>query len=259
MTAYIKIGGTYEAIPNAGLYLKRSSSYTDYPVVAGYVKVGTTYRQFFTGSDPKIYTFVASNSKAARGTSWASGSDPSSTYPRQGRYSTNYPWYGVFTFGNDTNGVSLASRLNTRPVVKSASISFKRWSSTHGFWPNGWGDVYVGRYDASINAVTPNPGNTNFTYYGLNQFTYGGSMLELGDTFSVNLASVSLTHAQSIVDHAETLPLCVANTNDESSASGGLAHYGSSEDTDYFIYYPYDFYSGPTPKGPVLTVELDYV
>lgn len=249
-------GSSWSTVPSAGVKVYDGGWQL---VKKAYRWNGNTWVDFYSGSDQQTYTFVASYSRSARGLTWATSGNPGGpTYPRQGRYGTAYPWFGLFTFGNDTSGVSLTSRLSVRPVVKSASISLFRWSEAHGYWPSGWGDVYIGKYNDSIYATSPHPGNTNFTYYAYQSFPYGGNTLELGEQAAINLASQGLTHAQQLVDHAKNYPLCVANTNDNSSASGGLQHYGTSNDTDYFIYFPYDAYYITAPIGPVLTVTLDY-
>lgn len=261
MTAYVKVSGTYRTVPETGLYLRQNSSYTGKLVTAGYVKAGGTYRQFYQGANAQTYTFVASYSRSARGTTWATTGNPGGpTYPRQGRYNDNvYPWFGLFTFTNDSSGVSLTSRLATRPVVKSASLTLKRWDTAHGYWPDGYGYLYIGKYNDSIYATSPHPGYVSFSNYAQKAHLSGSDPLSLGEITTINLASQSLANAQALVNHAKTNPLCIANTTNTGTSTGGLQHLGSSEDSSYFIYYPYDAYYLSLPLGPYLTVTLDYV
>jgi hypothetical protein len=265
MTAYFKVGGVYRSVPNAAMYLRNyTGNYTDKPIIGGYVKVGGGYRQFHIGSDPVTYYFDASNSRAARGTSWASSSQTGgASVLRQGRVTTNYPWFGVAEFNGSAyyTTSSLNTLMNTRPYVVSARLRLTRITTAHGYYggspvPGGWGDIVIGKYNAALTAVSPHPGSTNFTYYGFRNFPGRATdAFDLGETAYIDLAYNGVSHAQQLIDHVRGGgALSVANTTNNGSTGDGLQRYAFSEDTDYFFYNGYD-----QAYGPFLEVTLDYV
>lgn len=281
MPAKVKVNGTYRTVPNADLFLKQSNSYTGNPVIGGYVKVNNGYKQFHQGSDPVTYYFVANASKAARGTSWKTSSGQGGAdYPQISRYVTAYPWFGLVTFGNDTAGVSLTSRLNTRPVVKSAYFNIQRWND--GGFGSGYGNLYIGRYTGSFTASSPHHGNCNFSSYAgknwsgsgssANTVSYSDNFLYRGEfigdpgSFPGGVAAGGIEFGsarQTLVDHLKTGAICLSHTTDNSSSTGGLGHYGSAtyaEQANYWNFWPAGYTAfGTVNIGPTLVVTLDYV
>jgi hypothetical protein len=282
MPAKVKISGTYRTVPNADLFLKQNDNYNS-PVIGGYVKVGGGYRQFHQGSDPVTYYFVASASKAGRGTSWKTSSGQGGAdYPQISRYITAYPWYGLVKFTNDTSGVSLSSRMSVRPVVKSAYFNVQRWND--GGFGSGYGNLYVGRYTGSYTATNPNPGYCNFTYYASKNWSGSGSSagsVNYSDNFlyrgefvggdpgsfpgGVAAGGIELgSNRQNLVDHVKDgNALCLSHTTNNGSSTGGLAHYGSAtyaEQANYWNFWPAGYTAfGVVNIGPTLIVTLDYV
>ena len=127
-------------------------------------------------SVPTLSTYYFWLSKAARGTSWKTNSNQGgATYPQISRYVTAFPWFGLVTFGNDTSGVSLSSRLSTRPVVKSAYFNVQRWND--GGFGNGYGNLFLGRYTGSFTATNPDYTKCNFTYSASKNWSGSGSAL----------------------------------------------------------------------------------
>lgn len=281
MPAYVKVGGQYKPVPNADLFLKQGNSYTNNPVTGGYVKVNNNYRRFHQGSDPVFYYFVASGTKGARGYSWKSASNQGgSTYPQISKYINGvYPWFGLVTFGNDTAGVSLTSRLQTRPVVKSAYFNVQRWND--GGFGNGYGNLYLGRYTGSFYASSPNYTQCNFTYSASKNWSGSGSAstgsytdnylsraeFVGGDPGSFpNLIAdggIELgTYRQQLVDHLKTGALCMAHTNNTGTSSSGLGHTGNvtyAQQANYWNFWPAGASVYGVQIGPTLIVELDYV
>jgi hypothetical protein len=281
MPAKVKISGTYRTVPNADLFLKQSSNYSS-PVTGGYVKIGGGYRQFHQGSDPVTYYFVANASKGARGTSWkTSGNQGGATYPQISKYINGvYPWFGLVTFGNDTSGVSLTSRLSTRPVVKSAYFNVQRWND--GGFGNGYGNLYLGRYTGSFTATNPDYTKCNFTYSASKNWSGSGSATT--GSYSDNFLSRSEfvggdpggyngvgwpeggielgSNRQQLVDHLKTGAMCMAHTNNTGTSSSGLGHTGNvtyAQQANYWNFWPAGTTAFGVQLGPILTVTLDYV
>jgi len=280
MPIKVKVGGTYRTVPNADLFLKQSNSYTGNPVIGGYVKVNNVYKQFHQGSDPVTYYFVANASKAARGVSWKTSSNQGGAdYPQISRYIESYPWFGLVTFANDTSGVSLSSRLATRPVVTSAYFNIQRWND--GGFGSGYGNLYIGRYMGSFTASTPHHGNCNFSSYAgkhwsgsgssagsvnySDNFLYRGEFIGNPGSFPNGFAEggIELGSARQIlVDHLKTGPICLSHTTDNGSSSGGLGHYGSAtyaQQANYWNFWPAGYTAFGLNIGPTLVVTLDYV
>ena len=281
MAIKVKVGGIYRTVPNADLFLKQSNSYTGNPVIGGYVKVNNGYRQFHQGSDPVTYYFVANASKGARGFSWKTNSSQGGAdYPQISKYINGvYPWFGLVTFGNDTSGVSLTSRLATRPVVQSAYFNVQRWND--GGFGSGYGNLYLGRYTGSFNASTPDYRNCNFTYSASKNWSASGSTANavnysdnylyrgefIGDPGSfpggVAAGGIELgSGRQNIVDHLKTGALCMTHTNDTGTSSSGLGHTGNvtyAQQANYWNFWPAGYTAFGVNIGPTLVVTLDYV
>ena len=232
-----------------------------------------TWTEFYTGSDPQIYTFVANETKSARGTSWITSGYPMGGVNaiRQGRWGGTYPtctdsyyrWFGLATFKYDTSGaVTLGAALAERPVVKSAELRLYRGSNTSGFTGSGggWGDINVGTYSGTITDTSPTPTKVSFSNYATKNYAgRPNNALALNQQALINLESQSNAAAKALLDHAASeKPLVVANKTDTGTGSGGLNNYGCSFDTDFFYFPPYNSYFYTAPLGPTLIVELDY-
>ena len=241
MPAKVKISGTYRNVPNADLFLKRNNNY-DSPVLGGYVKVNSTYRQFHQGSDPRTYTFVASASKGARGTSWkTSGGQGGADYPQISRFSSAgnvYPWFGVIDFLGlaENSTYTLDYAMSVRPVVKSAYISMQR--SNNGGTGSGYGQIYFGRYNGKSTDATPHHNNCWFDYYSKHSYSGSGSSagtvayndnwlfrseflspINNYQTIGVTLASQGLSHAQVLVNHFRTKAMAISATLETGNVS----------------------------------------
>ncbi len=283
MPAKVKISGTYRTVPDADLFLKQSNSYTGKPVTGGYVKVNNGYEQFHQGSDPVTYHFIASGTKGARGTSWKTSSNQGGAdFPQISKYVNGvYPWFGLVNFTNDTSGVSLTSRLATRPVVKSAYFNVLRWND--GGFGNGYGNLYLGRYTGSFTDTNPNYTNCNFTYSVSKNWSGSGSAttnsytdnyLSRGEFVGgdpggyrngIGIADGGIelgSHRQQLVDHLKTGPVCMTHTNNTGTSSSGLGHTGNvtySQQANYWNFYNAGATVFGVQIGPTLVVELDFI
>jgi hypothetical protein len=289
MPAKVKISGTYRTVPDADLFLKQSNSYSGKPVTGGYVKVNNGYKQFHQGSDPQTYYFVANDSMAGRGTSWKTNSNQGgSDFPQISRYVTAYPWYGLVLFNQDTSGVSLSSRLATRPVVKSAYFNVMRWND--GGFGSGYGNLYIGRYTGDHAASNPSYTFCNFSSYASKSWSGSGSNPGTNVSYSDNFLTraefvggdpggyrngigiadggIELGSArQTLVDHLANYPsagsaLCLSYTTNTGTSSGGLGHYGSAttaQQANYWNFYNAGATVFGVQIGPTLVVTLDFV
>ena len=260
MALRVKKSGAWQGVASADVGVKVGGTWRT-AVKAG-VRINGSWRQFYVGSDPVTYTFDASASRSARGISWATSSNPAGEYyPRQGRYSTNYPWFGLVQFtntsGSNTGGgnKTLSDALAIRPVVKSATLRLTRWSSSHGLYYAS-GDIYIAKYNDSITASSPSHNYLDFSDYAyLNYPGYPGpsdtDYIELGETTYIDLNSNN--HVSDLVNHAKTKPLSITNTTNNTNTGDGLGRYTSSQDTDYIIYN-----SAGIAYAPLLSVTLDY-
>ena len=270
-------GGTWTPIPSGDARYYDSSSNTWKTIKKGYYMPSDngTWTEFYTGSDPQIYTFVANNTRSARGTSWITSGYPMGGVNafRQGRWGGNYSsgectesyyrWFGLATFEYDTSGaITLEDALAERPVVKSAELSLYRGSNTSGFTGSGggWGNINVGTYSGTITDTSPTPTKISFSNYATKN--YAGrpdNALALNQRALINLESQSNAAAKALLDHAASLkPLVVSNKTDTGTGTGGLNNYSCSFDTDFFYFHPYNSYFYTAPLGPTLIVELDY-
>lgn len=282
MTAYVKVNGAYQDIPNGDLFVKVGGSYQN--VKNGYVKVGGSYQKFHTGSNPVTYRFVANQTKGARGYSWKTSSNVGGlTWPQIGKYINGvYPWYGLISFLNDTSGVSLNTRMNERPIVKSAYFNIQRESqNVHGYL-HGSGTIYVGRYNGYITDATPAYTKCDFNPLASKTFSGSGSavnqsytdnFLSRGEfivnpgTYTSSVANGGLelgSNRQTFIEHIRTAnrPLCIAGVTSHSTSSSGLGHTGSVTVAQQKNFWNF-WYAGKTGfgvhLGPTLTITLDYV
>jgi len=263
--------------------LKASDGSSLKTVKKAYRSTGSGWDEVYVGSDPATYTFIASGSKAARGISWKTNNNQGgANYPQISRYITSYPWFGLVTFTNDTSGVSLTSRMNERPYVKSAYFNIRRWDN--GGFGSGYGNLYIGRYNGSFTASSPHHGNCDFSSVASKNWPGGsgnpGTTVSYSDNFLTrgeyvdNPGSfpgfvadngIELGNArQTLVNHLKTKAICLSHTTNAGSSTGGLGHYGpatSAEQANYWNFY----YAGRTNpvfgvhEGPTLIVELDYI
>tara|TARA_B100000902_G_scaffold26214_1_gene31536 strand:+ start:10966 stop:11784 length:819 start_codon:yes stop_codon:yes gene_type:complete len=271
MAIYGSNGSGWQPVASGDLKASDGSEWKT--VKKAYRSTGSGWDPIYTGSDPQTYTFVANNSKSARGTQWLwSGADGGGINGlRQGRWAGSYPtgtdsyyrWFGLATFKYDTSGaVTLEDALDERPVVVSATLSLFRHSYQYGFWGSGggWGNINIGTYSGTITDTSPTPTKISFSNYATKNYAgRPNNALDLNQQAIINLESQSNATAKALLDHAATeKPLVIANKTDTGTGSGGLNNYGSSFDTDYFLYYPYNAFYSTAPLGPTITVELDY-
>jgi len=259
MALSVRRSGVWDTIASADVGVRVGGTWRT--AVKGGVRIGGSWRQFYVGSDPVTYTFDASASKSARGISWATSSNPAGAdYPRQGRYSTNYPWFGLVQFTN-TSGTNssggnktLSDALAIRPVVKSATLRLTRWSSAHGL-TYASGDIYIAKYNDSITATSPTHNLLDFNHYAYKNYPgFPGPLTDyitLGETTYIDLNSNG--HVSNLIDHAKTKPLSITNTTNNTNTGDGLGRFTSSQDTDYIIYN-----AAGIAYAPLLSVTLDY-
>lgn len=279
-------GSSFQAISSGALKYHNGTEFKT--VAKGYYHNGVDWVEFYTGTDQVTYYFLADSAKGARGSSWSTSSTLGGTRPKTGRFSTNYPWYGLANFEGVTSFTALdsdgAARTNLtleqaladRTVVKSASIKIRRVDSpSHGFtgggnpYPGGWGTINIGTYSGSISATNPSVSNVSFTDFA--SIVYAGrsgpapGALPLGGIAEIDLNSNG--HLTDLVNHAATGVMSIANTTDTGSTSGtpgGLNNFGTSStlglngDSSYFFFNDHTDTVGIFPVGPQLIVTLDY-
>ena len=279
-------GSSFQAISSGALKYHNGTEFKT--VAKGYYHNGSDWVEFYTGTDQVTYYFLANNARGARSSSWSTASFSGGTRPKTGRFSTNYPWYGLANFAGvtsftalDSGGASrtnltLSAALADRTVIKSASIKLRRMSSVnHGFmgggspYPGGWGTINIGTYSGSITATSPSVSNVSFTDFA--SIVYPGrsgpapGALPLGGIAEIDLNSNG--HLNDLVNHAATGVMSIANTTDTGSTSGtpgGLNNYGTSStlglngDSSYFFFNDHNDVVGSIPVGPQLIVTLDY-
>lgn len=274
MAIYGSNGSGWQPVASGDLKASNGSEWKT--VKKAYRSTGSGWDEIYTGSDQVTYYFLATQARGARGTTWSAASTLGGERPKQGRYSTNRPWFGVLRFDNATSysaldsdgdsrtNMTLSAALAERTVIKSATVKLRRWDTAHGFYggspyPGGFGEVYIGEYNASITATNPSPTSTSFgdfankTYAGR---SVAGGALPLGGIAEIDLDSDG--HLSDLVNHAKSNPLCVANTNNNGTSGDGLNRYTYSQDSDYFIYNDHNDTVGVFPVGPQLVVTLDY-
>ena len=284
-------GSSWQTLGSGNLRYHNGASWEI--VKKGYYHNGTGWNEAYVGNDPKTYYFVSNATKAGRGTSWKLASNTGgSAYPQISRYltsSSSYPWYGVVGFGNDTSGVSLASRLEERPVVKSAKFNVQRWSGSSGFG-SGWGNFYIGKYTGGMGDTYPSNLNCDFShkayknydglpagrsgttvYYNDGYLTraeyVGGDPSGWPNNFPNNGFELG-QHRQGLVNHLAGVgttntprPWCLSHTNVNGTSSRGLGSVNTAnyaEQTNYWNFWPAGAQYLGAPLGPTLIVELDY-
>lgn len=280
MAIYGSNGSGWQQVASGDLKASNGSSWAT--VKRAYRSTGSSWDEVYVGSDSVTYYFVASASKAGRGTSWKTSSNQGGAdYPQISRYITAYPWYGLVKFTNDTSGVSLSSRMSVRPVVKSAYFNVQRWND--GGFGSGYGNLYVGRYTGSYTALNPDPGYCDFTYYAGKNWSGSGSSagtVDYSDNFlyrgefvggdpgsfpyGVAEGGIELgSNRQNLVDHVKDgNALCLSHTTNNGSSTGGLDHYGPAtyaEQANYWNFLPAGSTAFGLNVGPTLIVTLDYV
>ena len=281
-------GGSWTSVPSGDVYHMPTDGGSWQVVKKGYYMPsdGGTWTEFYTGSDQVTYYFLAIQARGARGSSWSTSSTLGGTRPKTGRFSTNYPWYGLVNFegvtsfaAQDSDGaartnLTLEQALADRTVVKSATLKLRRWDTAHGFYggspyPGGWGTINIGTYSGSISALNPSVSNVSFTDFA--SIVYPGrsgpapGALPLGGIAEIDLNSNG--HLTDLVNHAATGVMSIANTTDTGSTSGtpgGLNNFGTSStlglngDSSYFFFNDHTDAVGIFPVGPQLIVTLDY-
>lgn len=263
MALWTKQGGTWQEVESADLKVKQSNSWQ--LVKKGYVKNNGSWKQVYVGSDPKTYTFWATQTGAGSGTAWKTSSNPyGPSIPTIGRYydTTRYPWYGLAQFYQDTSGVPLATRLAERPVVKAATFTVYRYTAGGNNSADGYNTrIYIARYMGNFSDSNPSNLNCNFTYWGARYWNNPAYLNRDESTGPINLFANQAT-AQALVQHAVSKPLCMSTTTNNGGGSGGLGDYATGsweEGYNYWHFYNAGANYLGAPLGPVLTVTLDYV
>jgi hypothetical protein len=274
-------------LPVASGDLKASDGSSWKTVKKAYRSTGSGWSQVYVGNDPQTYYFVSSGTKAGRGTTWKTNSSQGgSNYPQIGRYETSYgvfPWYGLINFNLDTSGVSLATRMAERPIVKSAYFNIARWNS--GGFGSGYGDFYVGRYLGNYNAGSPSNTYCDFSAYAGKNYNatpagrvgttvyYNDGYLTrsefvggdpIGFPNQGNIAGNGMElggHRQSLVSHLTGGALCISHTLSNHGGSRGLGSLYTasySEQANFWNFWPAGATVYGVNIGPTLIVTLDY-
>lgn len=259
MTFHIKEGGSwYAADPAKGIWVKDGGTWQEADSV--WIKDGGTWRQGYQKSDPVTYTmelnvFATYQSRFARGTSWgtssngpASGTSGTRTIAC-GRYftgSNTQRYYGLMNFAFAANPNEdtelLGVKMQTRPVVTSATLRLTRDTVTHGVGTPTSGSIYIAPYNGATSDSAPDTADVDFSKATSAQSVVG---LTRGSNITIDLD-------QDIIDElASTGTLAVTNVN------SGLNNSGSSLDQSYMWFFGMHNVSDAS-KRPLITVTLDY-
>jgi len=257
MEFYIRNGGSWrQADPAKGIYVYNSGWKEAQEV---WIRNGGAWHKGYQKSDPVTYTlglngFDPYPSRFARGTSWgtssngpAGGSAGTRTIAC-GRYylgGNTKRYYGLMEFLFATNPNEdpelLATKMQTRPVVTSATLKLTRDTVTHGSANPSSGSIYISPYNGNTGDAAPDPADVDFSKATGAQSVVG---LARGSSITIDLD-------QDIIDElALTGTLAVTNVN------SGLNNSGASEDQSYMWFFGQNV--SDTSKHPLLTVTLDY-
>ena len=300
-------GGSWTSVPSGDVYHMPTDNGSWQVVKKGYYMPSDngTWTQFYTGSDPVTYVFYPGSggsslgTTSARGTSWkttSNGIQGDAGYVMTSKFSTSSgikPWFGLIHFNvpNNSGTYTLSDALAVRPVVKNVWFQAQRTSVTHGF-PNGFGQVYLGRYNGYTSDSSPNPSNCDFSSY--QKITYNGTQIISGTNivygdgyltrgeflqdpstnsgYGYDLGSG--TFAQNLISHlASGKAMCLSATRETGNVSrtsntldpgfSGLNNSGGAlangqEQLNYWGFW----YGGASAfgvnTGPALVVKLDY-
>ena len=243
-------------------------------VLKGYVNDGsstsyTGFKEFYVGSHPVTYTFLANTSASFRevgnGNSPGWNTAGSAATVKAGAFTTGFsPFVGVFGFSTmQGGGLTLAQALAERPFVTNAATTLgaaenyialrrKLYSDSVSGAAATYGTWYLAAYNGNANDSTSDADkcdfstNVSFTRASNNELDYGDTM-----TFDLNGSSSNRTKMQTFVDHAATQGLLLTTAN---SISGVKSTSGTRPETEYSFFYG----TGETTP-PKLVVTLDYV
>ena len=230
----------------------------------------TAFEEFYLGSDPVTYTFIANSSASFRdsdyGSSWNTANSAAAV--KTGAFSSgNSPYVGVFGFGTmEGGGLTLAQALAERPFVTNATtsiggtaenyVSIRRKTNTDsggsGAPAGCYGTWYLAMYDGNATDSSSDADDCNFATNA--SFTRASNnILNHGDTMTIDLngSSANRTKMQTFVNHAATKGLLLTSAN---SITNVKATSGTRPETEYAFFYG----SGETTP-PKLVVTLDYV
>ena len=239
-------------------------------VKKGYVHDGSAFKEFYLGSDPVTYTFLANSSASFRDSDYGSGWNTanSAAAVKTGAFSSgNSPYVGVFGFGTMQNGgLTLAQALAERPYVTNATtsiggtaenyIALRRKTNTDsggaGAPAGCFGTWYLAMYNGNATDSSSDADDCNFATNA--SFTRASdNILNHGDTMTIDLngSGANRTKMQTFVNHAATKGLLLTSAN---SITNVKATSGTRPETEYAFFYG----SGETTP-PKLVVTLDYV
>lgn len=257
MDFYIRNGGSWrKADPAKGIYVYNSGWKEAQEV---WIRNNGAWHQGYQKSDPVTYTmelnvFATYQSRFARGTSWgtssngpAAGTSGTRTIAC-GRYylgGNTKRYYGLmnFAFAANPNEATelLAVKMQTRPVVKSATLRLTRDTVVHGSSNPSSGSIYIAPYNGATSDSAPDPADVDFSK--------AESASVVGLTRGSN---ITIDLDQDIIDElASTGTLAITNVN------SGLNNSGASEDQSYLWFFGMHNVTDGS-KRPLITVTLDY-
>lgn len=258
MEFYIRNGGSWrQADPAKGIYVYNGGWKEAQEV---WIRNGGAWHKGYQKSDPVTYTmelnvFATYQSRFARGTSWgtssngpAGGTSGTRTIAC-GRYftgSNTKRYYGLMNFAFAANPNEdtelLAVKMQTRPVVTSATLRLTRDTVTHGVGTPTSGSIYIAPYNGATSDSAPDPADVDFSKATSAQSVVG---LTRGSNITIDLD-------QDIIDElASTGTLAVTNVN------SGLNDSGASLDQSYMWFFGMHNVTDAS-KRPLITVTLDY-
>ena len=268
MPLFYRDGSEFQPVNSPKLFYRDGTAFRQ--VKKGFYRDATTWREFYVGSDPIKYTFIANRSRSFRHSANAWSTTPGvGTSLRIGVFSgsTNTPYVGLFGFSVMQNGgLTLAQALAERPYITNVNptggtaenyIEFERRAGGIGN-NNTYGTYYIARYNGDTTDATPDADDLNFTgslsksVSGSSPFGSDGVLVGDKLKFDMNGSSANRTKMQTFVDHADTNPLAFTNKNSISAVKTTLG--SGSADTEYAAYEGES--EGYPPK---LVITLDYV
>jgi len=227
MPIYTNVAGTWEEVVSPGLTTNVGGTWTD--VTNGYVNVAGTWQEFYTKSDPVVYTFVpvSVESSTGFGTTWAASGAKVGSWD----FGDRVTYYDFITSTDSGTGLTLAQALAIRPVVTDTTLKLYREIGGNGTMPSG-----------------------DSWYFGANLGGYGsgtGTCDATGrKTRSMNFSWVTetfhtFTSMEALTPYLDDNELAITNNLTPVTSAGG-------QDDSYSVL-------SSTLADTVLTVTLDYV
>ena len=263
MPLFFSDGSAFRTVGSPKLFFSDGAAFRQ--VQKGFFSDGTAWRDFYVGSDPVKYTFLANRSKYFRHTTGSWGSSPSVVALRTGAWNvdsgggtySNSTYVGVFGFSSITaGGLTLAQALAERPYVTTATptaggsaenyIEITRQSPTYTGFGSAYGTWYLGKYTGDTTDASPDADDCNQTGK-LTKTLASGSPITAGGTLKY---TPSVAEMQVLADHMDTNPLWITNKNSIANikAAGGFTN------TEYVV-----FFGTGQSVPPKLVLTLDYV